>query len=215
MILLTVTALASVPAGVRGAAAPMDAPQLYAKRHPERAPLACTPMWEGHAQLCFRVREGGRNRWVTEADLGRWEVDRAALRLHVLERGQAIVRSAVEQRYVEGMPESAASRYLQVRDGDGWAVAGVLQARALSEVLGGGKLRVALPRAGVLFAWADPEVAGLTPAQAAELDHILTVATREAYEAADDAVSPMVHVWKDGRFVPFAVARPKEKQTNE
>ena len=58
---------------------------------------------------------------------------------------------------------------------------------------------MAIPRSGVALAW---------PSGSSELDKVMAVAVREMYDAAEDSVTPMVHVWREGQFVPFGVANP-------
>jgi hypothetical protein len=199
VILLTAiasTGWAAIPDGVRPMAAPTDVVESYAKAFPASAPLACAPLLPEHAHLCFRVWEGKTRRWVTEADLASWQTDREALVQHVAKRSGAVLASELEQQAIPDMDAG----YLQLRDGDGWAVAPFFDGPAIEQRLGA-MPRVAIPRAGVVLAW---------PTGSAELDKVMAVAVREMYEAADDAVTPMVHVWRDGRYVPFGVANPTE-----
>ncbi|MCA9570857.1 MAG: hypothetical protein KC656_23610, partial [Myxococcales bacterium] len=117
MILLLASALAGVPDGVRGFAAPADVTAAFEEA--KRPAPVCTELLAGHAALCFKVWEGGRRRWVVPADLEAWHTDVAALRLAVLERGRGRAKGAIERLHVAGGPADARSAYLQIRDGDG------------------------------------------------------------------------------------------------
>lgn len=207
MIALLIGALAAPVPGLQAAVAPSDIDAVFAEAG--RPAPVCQDLLPDHARLCFRVVEEGRRRWLAPSDLARLETAPPALRAQVVEQGRGAL--VPERRHVAGMPPDARSAYLVLRDGQGHVAATLADPTILGALLGGGRFRVAVPRAGVVFAWADPAVAKLSTIAAAELDRILLVAVREAYDTADDAVSPMVHVHEDGRFVPFGQARKREE----
>ncbi|MCB9678396.1 MAG: hypothetical protein H6737_25055 [Alphaproteobacteria bacterium] len=188
-------ALAAIPEGLRPAPAPADAPEAFAKAFPKRPGLACATLLPEHALLCFRVWEEGKRRWVTEADLTTWGTTIEGLRVHVAAKAVEVLKTEPTPQAIVDMPAG----YHELRDGDGWAVAPLLQAEALAQKLHGEGTRVALPRSTVFLAWKPGD---------AELDRVMAVAVREMYDQADDAVTPMVHVLEGGRFVPFAQAKP-------
>ncbi len=189
-------ASAAIPEGVRPAAAPDDVVESYAAAFPKRPGLACAPLLADHAKLCFRVWEGKERRWVTEADLTAWEADLDGLVKHVRGKSTDVMGNELEKKRIADMEAG----YVQLRDGDGWAVAPFLHGDQVEAELGA-SARVAIPRSGVVLAWKTGS---------SDLDKVMAVAVREMYEAADDAVTPMVHVWRDGRFIPFGVANPTD-----
>lgn len=196
-------AWAQVPAGLRPVAASVDAPGRYqAWRTAQGLPpaqLHCEPLWPEVSLLCFRVWEDGRRRWVEQADLGRWGVSAEALRAAVEQASAAPIEGA-QPVSIEGMSE----RYLQLVDGDGWAVAGLLRPELLAQRLGGGPLRVAMPSQGVLVAWRP---AGL------EVDKVMAVGVQELYASQPDALSPRVFLWSGTAWRPFGQAVPRQADT--
>ncbi|MEZ4323174.1 MAG: hypothetical protein R3F61_37265 [Myxococcota bacterium] len=189
ILALVCAALAAIPEGVRPAAAPADAPAQYEKAFPRKPGLACAPLLPEHALLCFRVWEGQKRRWVTVADLTAWQTDLDALVSHVTKGAQKVLENEPTAQKVVDMD----AVYHDLRDGDGWAVAPLVAGSREKLV------RVAIPSTGVFLTW---------EAGSPELDRVMAVGVREIYEASEDAVTPMVHVWRDGRFVPFVQAKP-------
>jgi hypothetical protein len=162
--------------------------------------LACQVLWPEVARLCFRVWEEDRRRWVTTADLSAWSTDTAVLRTLVTEAAAKRLGALQEMVPIVGMKDA---RYLRLRDGDGWAAAGVLLPQTL-EALVGRPLRIAVPSEGVLVAWK-----GGNPA----IDQVMAVGTREIFDAAEEpSVSPMAHGWEEGRFKPFGEAKPQSDE---
>ena len=184
VVLVAMSALAAIPEGVTPVAAPPDAPAQYAAWAAKAArpgTLACDSLWPDQVLLCFRVAEDGKRRWVTDADLTAWNTDLPGLRTEIAGRGLARLASA-EQRPVDGMPAD----FWTVRDGDGWAVAGLLHPKRLIE-LAGGPVLAGMPTDGILVWWRAGD---------ADLDRIMAVAITEM--AAADGLSTVVHRW-DGR----------------
>lgn len=199
VLLWALVASAAPPEGLRPVAAPLDAPSQYAA-HLEAAgrppaQLACGPLAAEQLLLCYRVWEGTARRWVTAADLSAWKTDLDGLRAAVVGPAQQAL-SGIEQKPVEGMEGT----FLQLRDGDGWAVALVLHSELVRARLGGGAVRIGVPAEGMALAWAPA-----TP----ELDHVMAVGVREIYEAQPGGVTPVVLTWDGTRFAPLMEARPK------
>lgn len=215
MIPLVLVPLASAGEveGLQPAVAPNDVAKLFADAG-KPAP-ACAPLLPDHAVLCFRYREAGKRRWVTASELEAWKTDVAALREQITRRGPSHLRGQIERLHVEGMPADGRSSYVRIRDGEGWIAAALLDPSILSEALGGGRYRVAVPRAGVLFAWSDPDRVSISPLAAAELDRILLVAVREAYEGADDAVTAMAYRRGRAQLEPFGQATLREESRDQ
>lgn len=193
---LTWTALAGVPDGLRPVVAPLDVQQTFdrwaARSGEPGGKLACDPLWETHAMLCFRVWEEGKRRWVTTADVARWQVTVPELRAAVVE--QAAARVQLEERPIADM---SASWWL-LADGDGWAAAGVLAPDAVQARLGG-PFRAAMPAEGVFVAWR----AGDT-----DVDKVMAVAVAELYGQHQGPVSSIVYAWDGERWLPWGRAEP-------
>lgn len=192
--LLVATAIAQVPHGLRPALAPPDVHTLWASAHPDDPPLACEAVLADRAMLCFRVWEGKRRRFVTQADLVAWGVGVDALVEAVRERSSERLGALASAEVID-MPES----YWIARDDDGWSIASLLHPERLTARVGGADVRVAVPRSGVLLAWRSGSD---------ELDKVMAVATRELWDAGDDAVTPMIFTWTPKGFAPWGQATP-------
>ena len=195
-------AVASVPEDVqvRPFAATKETLERFARWQREHgstpvAPL-CQPLVVPEIQLCFRVWEGDRRRWVTAADGARWGVTPELLERHV--RGDCAEYVArAEGRVVEG----DAKRYVLLADGDGWAVGGFLCPDALRGPLSGATaFRAALPAEGVLLAW---------PAGDLDLDRIMAVAAREIAEGQPNPLTPQVMHYDGARWQAYGRAVPR------
>lgn len=196
---------AGIPADVqiRPVAATRDDVARFERWQVERVRASsaalCQPLAIPEVQLCFRVWEGRRRRWVTEADGARWGVSARDLEERVL--GDCVESvSRAEVRTVQG----GAARYLALTDGDGRAVSGFLCPGALTErvsVLGHGVgIRAALPTQDVLLAW---------PAGDPELDRIMAVAAREIFELQSDPLTPQIMLHDGDRWRAFGRALPR------
>lgn len=193
-VLVVGAASAQVPEGLRPALAPADVHVRWASAHPDDPPLACEAVLAGRAALCFRVWEGKRRRFVTQADLVAWGVGVGDLVDGVRRRSEEHVGSLVSAEVID-MPAS----YWIARDDDGWAIASLLHPERMSAIVGGADPRVAVPRSGVLLAWRSGSD---------ELDKVMAVAARELWDAGDDAVTPMIFTWSAKGFAPWGQATP-------
>ncbi|MFT4626815.1 MAG: hypothetical protein ACI8PZ_005493 [Myxococcota bacterium] len=197
VMLLAALALATPPIGLRPVVAPWDAPAQYAA-HASAAgrsdALVCEPLWPERAQLCVRMRDGERLRWVTTADLEPWAATPQSLLAAVREAGaeQAV---DVEEIVITGMDAT----YLRVRDGQGWAASVVLDPSAYAERLGGEPIAIAVPTNGVAVAWR----AGREP-----VDRVMAVGVREMFDTLPGAVTPTIFLWSKDGFARFGHAEP-------
>lgn len=197
--MFAVAALAEVPEGVRPALAPMDVQQQYdawltEQRRPSVA-LVCEVLWTDAVLLCYRVREGERRRWVTEADLAAWSVSRAELRATMEARAAATVAGPPPQVPIQGL----AASYLQDADADGWSAAWLLRPEALSRALGVPPLLAAAPSDGVVVAWRP---------DGGPVDRVMAVGVREMFDQQRGGVSPVIHLWDGSRWSRFGQAIP-------
>lgn len=208
-MLLVGFALAGIPHGLRPVAAPADVAE---KARASGFTPVCSPIVSDQVNVCFRVWEERRRRWVRPKDLAQWEVEATELLPAIRTASAERLPSLLEKHVVTGQAPGPGSTYWMVRDGDGWAAGALLNVDQLQAAAGKGRIRIAIPSAGVAMLWADPTRSGATPQQGAELDHILSVAVRELYERADDAVSPTVFSWNGKTLEPFATARAKKPE---
>jgi hypothetical protein len=196
---LTASALAGVPDGVHPVLAPPDVPGRYAaQKAAEGQPveLACDPLWPEHALLCFKRREGDRDRWVTTADATRWGTDVAGLRAWAAERALQVLATQPDRMQVTDSTQS----YWVAAEGDGWSAAVLLQPVALAEKIGSPAIHVAAPMDGVVLAW---------PGGDAALDTIVAVGVREMYDQGKQPISPVIFEWTGTRWREFAEAKPR------
>lgn len=198
---LVALAWAEVPEGLRPMLAPPDVHERWRQARPDApAGLACAPALDGGAQLCFRVWDGRVRRYVTTADLATWGVGVAELEGAVRAGAKARIEQLSAARIAGSASDDPAATYWIATDGDGWAVSALLHPEVLAGRVGGESVRIAVPRTGVLLAWASGS---------ADRDRILAVAAREMFESADDAVSPEVWAWTGSRFAPLMRAVPR------
>lgn len=201
MLWLITTALAQVPPGITPSAAPPDIAEQYRDHQKSSgvAPpwdlLACDDLWLNQAELCFRLDDGNRRRFVTERDLRSWGVTLPQLREEMDRRAVEVLQRKPEKRQITGMSAS----YWMIND-PSWAAAGLLQPATLAEQLGTSTLFVALPVDTVLLAWipGDPEV-----------DKVMAIAVRELHDGGDSNISAVVHKWANGRWSTFGEAKPR------
>jgi hypothetical protein len=200
VIVLATAALAAPPDGLRPVVGSADVGERFVRWLGEQglAPehLVCEPVWPEVAQLCFRVWDQGKRRWVVGRDLATWGVDEPGLRAAVTPLAEAHL-SAAELVPIGG----TAASYLRLVDGDGWAAAGLLRPDLLVQKLGGGPIRVAVPAESVLVAW---------KAQGEDVDRIMAVGVRELFDTTKNPVSPKVETWDGLKWEPFGEARPTE-----
>lgn len=193
LFLFVLVARAAAPDAVFPVLAPFDAPAQWAEAgHP--SPLACDVLWPRETLVCFRVQEGNKRRFVTEADLAQWAVDVVALRAAVTQRAREKLVDQPKSATIEGTQKT----YWTSAEGDGWSAAGVLAPELVAMRLGG-PFMVAVPTDRVLLAWrpGDPD-----------LDKIMAVGVKEMFEAADWPVTAVVHRWDGARFTAYVEAVP-------
>lgn len=200
--MLVAMAFAEVPAEVRPAVVGVATPEAYAafasKRGMSETALACDTVWGDEALLCWRLITDTEQRWVTTADLARWDVDRAGLRAEVVRRSVELVATAGELKPVEDMEAS----YWLSAAGDGWAALALLHPDALASRLKARPLMVATPNIDVTLAWAGGN---------AEVDTVMAVGVREMFEQQRHPITAVVHRWSDGAWKAFGEAVRTEK----
>lgn len=149
-------------------------------------------------QQCLMLQEGGRRRLATAADLDAHGGQVAAFR-SAAAMGRAAL-AGLEEIAVPEMP----GRSIRVRSaGDGLDTALVAAPDAVYARFGAATV-MAFPDAATTLVWNRGEP---------ELDKILAVAVRRAWEAADRPVSPRVYRWDGEGLVEWAAARPAESST--
>lgn len=174
-----------------------------AGRNTSASPPHCQALPIPEVFLCFRVWEGTRRRWVTEADRAQWAMTEAQLYEMARRDCVASLRSA-GFRWVRDSSSAIGgrrdrARYLELVDGDGGAVAGVLCPEAVSQRLGKPTFRAAMPTEDVFLAW---------PAGDPELDRILAVGAREIHDQHRRSLTPQVVHFDGDRWRAFGRAVP-------
>jgi hypothetical protein len=201
LTLLAAVALAAVPAGVTPFLAPPEAPDQWleyrASAKLSADPLACDTLWT-EALVCFKITEGKKRRWVTAADLTAWGVDVDGLRAEMASRGRKFLETQPKPTPIDGVP--GATMWVAA-EGDGWSAAGILAPDAVASRLGSATFLVVTPTPDVVIAW----LPGSNDA-----DTIVAVGAKEMYDARDDGVTPVVHLWNGTRWSTFAQAVPKD-----
>lgn len=191
-------AVAAVPTGVVPQLAPIDAPEGwkdYVKSaHLPATELACEPAWPDVALVCFKIRENGKRRWVTSADLAAWKVDTAGLRASLLAGARAALAGQPVPTKVDGGPQL----YWQAAEGDGWSAAGILMPELVADKLATKVFYAAIPTGEATLFWRPGD---------ADLDRIMAVGVKEMFQAADSGVTPVVYQWSGGLWTPFMEAK--------
>ncbi|MEC7949195.1 MAG: hypothetical protein VX265_16620 [Myxococcota bacterium] len=146
-------------------------------------------------QQCLMLQEDGRRRLATAADLDAHGGQVAASR-----KAASIGRAALAGLSEMSVPEMP-GRTIHVRSvGDGLDSALVAAPDAVHARFGASTV-MAFPDVTTTLVWnrGDPD-----------LDKMLAVAVRRAWEAADRPVSPRVYRWDGESLVEWAAARPAE-----
>lgn len=192
-----------VPASLQVRLEPSDLPNLFREDALARGAtgtataVACLP-FAGPLLTCFTVVDGGPpvRRYVTAADLGLWRASEECLRETVLRREAATV---TEQRPRWVPVEGDARRYLLSAEGDGLDHVAAFFPERIQARLGGGAFALGVPSRDVLIAF---------PLGDADLERIVAVGVRRAWETLEHPVSPVVLAWKDGTWKEWGEARP-------
>lgn len=199
LLLWVAVAGSAVPEGVLPEVHVAALPEAWQQRAVARGEpppaLACRP-WAEELVLCFTVPDGETRRYVTTRDLAAWEADAAALEAAAVAHVVAgLGPSRPQEVRVEGDPRT----YLLSAEGDGLDQAGLFHPEALAARFGGQPFAVGVPARGVLIAFplGDPE-----------LERIVAVGIRRAFESLEDPISPLVFTWSGGQWVPWGEARP-------
>jgi len=158
---------------------------------------ACAQAAKG-LQRCLMVEEAGKRRLATGEDIARWGSRGGAER-----RAAAVARGALDGLVETPVPEMP-GRTLFVRSaGDGLDTALVASPRAVHDRFGAATV-MAFPDAHTTLVWRRGD---------AQLDKVLAVAVRRAWEASDRPVSPAIYRWNGDGLVEWAAARPSEPPT--
>ena len=205
---LWMSALASsnamVPANVRPSIVPWNIHTQYADASSERGrpiqKLACEPLWDGQAHLCFRLIHGKKREWVTVEHLRNWNVSYDGLKSSVFDQGREHIKQQLKPVEVEGVNK----RYWVATNDSGWASAVLFSPDVFYGTMQSSSVLAAVPAHGIVLMW---------PAGDPELDKIVAVGVREIYSTRAGAVSPVIYRWTGAAWVPFveAVVRPEEK----
>lgn len=155
---------------------------------------ACTQAAKG-LQQCLMVEEAGKRRLATGAD-----VARIGGHARVLSAGRAAARAAIDGLVEAPVPDMPGRTYFVRSRGDGLDTALVADPGRVHAAFGAATV-MAFPDARTTLVWkrGDPE-----------LDKVLAVAVRKAWEAAERPVSPRIYRWDGDGLVEWAAARPTD-----
>jgi hypothetical protein len=162
------------------------------------ADVRCSPYADGIV-LCFRFDDGGKRKYVTEADVVAWRADDAALVSAATARAAALDDARFERTAIA---DTAGGVYWVSRRGDGLDGAAFLDPRRL-ERIAGGPVVVAMPTASTFLFWRP---------DGGEVDRIVAVGVRRMADAADHPVSDRVYRWDGTRWRVWGQAVPSEGQ---
>jgi hypothetical protein len=192
-------AAADPPGDLRPALAPADVHEQYAAHAASigvTAPaLACDPVLDAKAHLCWRRRKGA-GEWATTADLARWQVDTAGLRARAVE----VVRTALASGWTERRVPGVEGAYFESPAADGWAPAAVLVPDVVAGVVGGAPALFTVPVDPVVLVWRPGHP---------ELDRVLAVGSRKLYDEEERPVSPLIFRFDGERVSVFGEATPR------
>lgn len=157
---------------------------------------ACEQVAKG-LQQCLMIEVAGRRRLATGADLARIG-GRGAAR----GAGRLAAKGALEGLVETPVPDMPGRVFYVRSQGDGLDTALVADPGRLHQRFGPATV-VAFPDARTTLVWkrGDPE-----------LDKVLAVAVRRAWEAADRPVSPRIYRWDGDGLIEWAAARPTEAE---
>jgi hypothetical protein len=154
---------------------------------PDAVELACRPFAES-LLLCFDLWEGDERRYVNRADLAAWAVDLPTLERQARKAElEGFSASKLEKIQVVGDVRS----YWMATDTERREQAALFAPEILAQVVGGTPV-VAIPVRGVLLAM---------PLGDRELEQIVAVGARKAWDTMPDPITPVLYAWRDGSWV--------------
>lgn len=191
LLLPSASALAELPSGLR----PRIEPAASLGALSSNPAPACRPFAQG-LLLCFELVEQRGVRKVTQADLLQWQSSLESLESKVLPE---FIKTWRPQELLEVQVEGDSRTYWMANTADGTEQAALFAPDSLSRLLGG-PVAVGLPCRGVLLAFklGDPE-----------LEKIVAVGVRRAWESLPEPISPTLYVWYDQAWRPRSEAVPE------
>jgi hypothetical protein len=196
LALALVAAAIAAPTGpvapvIETPAAPDAYRDLAASRGGEgaAAELACRALVEDELLLCFRVSEGGRSRYVNAADLSAWGLD--------LEGLEAAAAAALSENPWSPQEIEGGGRWWLAQAPEGQEAIVLLRPDWLSAL--GPAPVVCAPAVGVVMGWSAGDE---------ELDTIVAVGARRAFETRPRPISPLCLRWTGAGWEPWGEARP-------
>lgn len=155
-------------------------------------PIACGPVLERSALLCFRQFEGDKRRWVTGLDLQTWDVTYAELVVAAEEAAPQIVAKA-PLHPIEGSERPL----LQPPVAEAWGAAVYLAPKAAAARLGGEPVRLGVPGLDLVVAWQG---------DGGDVDEMAAVEVAEQFAAHPVPILPTAWTWRGGAWRPWATA---------
>lgn len=151
--------------------------------------LVCRDLLADELLLCFRVVEAGKRRYVHAGDLTAWGVDIAGL--------EAAAAAALDESPLEAQPIDGGGQWWLGAVPAGREATLLLQPEWLAAV--GPRPVVGVPAAGVVMAWSAGDE---------ELDTIVAVGVRRAFETQERPISPLCLEWTGAGWKAWGEARP-------
>lgn len=175
-----------------------------AKAKGAAAELACRLVAES-LSLCFVKGDGSELDYVTQADLGAWGLDLAAVEALARANARAGIEAGRPARTpVEGM----SGVYWLSAEADGRDAAGLLFPDLLAGIAGS-PVVVGVPAQGALLFWVPGD---------RELDQVMAVGVRRIHDSSAQPVSSKIYRWDGdhwvvwGEAVPEGAAEPLERR---
>lgn len=193
--LLPALALASPPGQVLAVVETPDAPGAYrelaAGRGLEGAQteLVCRDLVADELLLCFRVVDGGVRRYVHAGDLAAWGLDVSGL--------EALAAAALSESPLARQSIEGGGTWYAVEAPPGRELTVLLHPEWLAAV--GPRPVLGVPAAGAVMIWGAGDE---------ELDTIMAVAVRRAFETQPRPISPLCLEWTGERWEAWGEAKP-------
>jgi len=194
-LVLSAPAVAAPPGQVLASVETPDVPGAYKEAAAARGmtgasvELVCRDLLEDELLLCFRVVDGGKRRYVHAGDLTAWGTDIAGL--------EAAAAGALDESPLEAQSIDGGGQWWLGAVPAGREATLLLQPEWLAAV--GPRPVVGVPAAGVVMAWSAGDE---------ELDTIVAVGVRKAFETQPRPVTPLCLEWTGTGWKAWGEARP-------
>lgn len=193
--LIAPLALAGPPGQVLAVVETPDTPGAYKEVAAGRGlvgaqtELVCRDLVEDELLLCFRVVDGGKRRYVHAGDLAAWGLDIAGL--------ESLAAAALSESPLIEQPIEGGGSWYAVAAPPGRELTVLLHPEWLAAV--GPRPVIGVPAAGVVMAWSAGDE---------ELDTIMAVGVRRAFETQPRPITPLCVEWTGDQWRAWGEAKP-------